>query len=315
MNTTTTAPGVAPDPLGDPQAGGSPVFGPAHVPAARVIYWSVRRELWENRWLYIAPLIVAAVALFGFTIGIGRAPLTGAAGVAVARHLMAGACAFASLVLMLTYLVVAVIYCLEALHGERRDRSILFWKSLPVSDLVTVIAKACFPLLVLPLITFAIIVVTQGVMLLIGSAVLLGRGVSPAPVWSVLALPQMWAAMLYHLISVHALYYAPIYGWLLLVSAWARRAAFLWASLPVIAGLIIERLVFDTSVFARMLLSRLTGGPAAIPFPPHGNMPMQAPTLANIGAFLATPGLWFGLAVLAVFLAAAVRLRRYQGPI
>lgn len=315
MNTTTTAAGDIPDPLGDPQPGGSPVLAPAHVPVARVIYWSVRRELWENRWLYIAPLIVAAVALFGFTIGIGRAPLAGAAGVPVAQHLMAGACDFASMVLMLTYLVVAVIYCLEALHGERRDRSILFWKSLPVSDLVTVIAKACFPLLVLPLITFAIIVVTQGVMLLIGSVVLLGRGVSLAPVWSVLALPQMWAAMLYHLISVHALYYAPLYGWLLLVSGWARRAAFLWASLPIIAVLILERLVFDTSIFARLLLSRLEGGPAAIPFPPHGNMPMQAPTLANIGAFLASPGLWIGLAIFAVFLAAAVRLRRYQGPI
>jgi ABC-2 type transport system permease protein len=226
-----------------------------------------------------------------------------------------GACNFASGVLMLTYLVVAVIYCLEALHGERRDRSILFWKSLPVSDLVTVIAKACFPLLVLPLITFAIIVVTQGLMLLIGSMVFLGRGIGPAPVWAALSLPQMWLAMLYHLISVHALYYAPIYGWLLLVSAWARRACFLWALLPVIAVLIIERLVFNTSVFAHMLVSRVMGGPGAIPFPPRGGMGMQAPTLANIGAFLATPGLWIGLAIFALFLAAAVRLRRYQGPI
>lgn len=316
MNTTTTAPADVPDPPGDPQTGGSPTFGPAHVPVLRVVYWSARRELWENRWLYIAPLIVAAVALAGFTIGFVRTPLPVASGPApVAQHLMAGAFNFASGVLMLTYLVIAAIYCLEALHGERRDRSILFWKSLPVSDLATVTAKGCLPIVILPLITFAIIVVTQGIMLLIGSAVLLGRGASPAPSWAALSLPQMWLAMLYHLISVHALYYAPFYGWLLLVSGWARRATFLWAILPIIAVLIIERLVFDTSAFAHMLLSRLAGGPAAIPFPPHGNMPMQAPTLANIGGFLASPGLWIGLAVFAILLAAAVRLRRYQGPI
>jgi hypothetical protein len=44
-------------------------------------------------------------------------------------------------------------------------------------------------------------------------------------------------------------------------------------------------------------------------------MPIQAPTLANLGAFLASPGLWLGLVVCAVLLAAAVRVRRYQGPI
>ena len=125
----------------------------------------------------------------------------------------------------------------------------------------------------------------------------------------------MWAALLYHLLTVHALYYAPIYGWMLLVSAWARRAAFLWAALPVAAVLIVERLVFNTSAFAHVLLSRLGGGPAAIPFPPPANMPMEAPTLANLEGFLASPGLWIGLAVFAAFLAGAAWLRRRQGPI
>ena len=247
------------------------------------LYWCVRRELWENRWLYIVPLIVAAVSLLAFAAGVAHLPVRAPAGGSpVSQHLIKSAFDFSSGVLMLTYLVVGVIYCLEALHGERRDRSILFWKSLPVSDLTTVLAKACVAILILPLITFAIIVVTQGIMLLMGSAVLLGRGVNLTALWVSVPLPQMWLAMLYHLMTVHALYYAPFYGWMLLVSGWARRAA---------------------------------GGPAAIPFPPRGDMPMQAPTLANLGAFLASPGLWVGLAIFALFLAAAVRLRRYQGPI
>ena len=294
-----------PDSSPEPRAGGSPAPGLAVMSPIRLFYWSVRRELWENRFLYIAPLIVAAVFLLGFVIGVVHLPLShGNASRSPAKHLLTPL-DFASLVVMLTYLVVTVVYCLGALHNERSDRSILFWKSLPVSDVTTVIAKASIPMIVLPLITFAIIVVAQGIMLLASAAAL----------WTRTPILPMWAALLYHLLTVHALYYAPFYGWLLLVSAWARRAAFLWATVPVAAVLILERLVFHTSAFAHMLLSRIGGGPAATPFPPSGNMAIQAPTLANLGAFLASPGLWTGLAVCALFLAAAVRLRRYQGPI
>ena len=94
---------------------------------------------------------------------------------------------------MLTTFVVGVFYCLDALHGERRDRSILFWKSLPVSDLTTVLSKASIPLVVLPLLTFAITVVTQWIMLLLSSAVLLGSGLSVATLWTQLSLFQMSA--------------------------------------------------------------------------------------------------------------------------
>ena len=299
----------------EPQAGGSHTFGPAALSPVRLFYWSVRRELWENRFLYVAPLIVAAVFLVGSAVGAVHVPvMPEATPRSPAAHMLATPLTLASFAIMATYLVITVVYCLGALHNERSDRSILFWKSLPVSDVTTVIAKASIPLIVLPLIAFAITVVTQGLMLLMGSAALLGRGVSGSALWTQTALLPMWAALLYHLLSVHALYYAPLYGWLLLVSAWARRAAFLWATLPVAAVLIVEKLVFNTSAFANILLSRLGGGPAAIPFPPPASMPMEGPTLANLAAFLASPGLWIGLAVFALFLAGAVRLRRYQGP-
>ena len=306
-----------PDRAPGPQASGSPTVGPVPLSPARLFYWSVARELWESRYIYVVPLIVAAVFLLAFGIGIshhsfasrgggGRAPLPSAIMMQEGFH-------FAALVLMCAYLIVAVIYCLGALHNERQERSILFWKSLPVSDLTTVMAKAAIPLLVLPLITFMVIAVTHGIMLLVASAVLLAAGGEVAALWSV-PLLSIWAQVLYHLVSVHALYYAPFYGWLLLVSGWARRAPFLWAILPIAAVMIIERLVFSTTVFAHMLLSRLAGGPVALPFPGSRHMPMQAPTLANVGAFMVSPGLWIGLAVFALLLAAAVRLRRYQGP-
>lgn len=312
----TTDSTAMPDPSSEPQADGSPAFGPAALSPARLLYWSVRRELWENRFLYIVPLIVAGLVLFGFAIGAAHFSLIRARGTpSRAVHGVVTPLDFALFTVMGTYLVLTVVYSLGALHNERGDRSILFWKSLPVSDVITVIAKASIPMLILPLITFAILVVTQGIMMLAASAVLLSKGVGGAALWMQTPLLPLWAALLYHLLTVHALYYAPIYGWLLLVSAWARRAVFLWASLPIAAILIVEKLVFNTSALADMLLSRLGGGPGAVEYPPPGSMPIQAPTLANLVAFLASPGLWIGLVVCALFLAAAVRVRRYQGPI
>ena len=149
----------------------------ATMSATRHFYWSVRRELWENRSIYIAPLAVAAVMLVGFLIAsIGRAMSLSEPAQRVA--VLSEPNDFAALLIMGTTFVVGIFYCLDALHGERRDRSILFWKSLPVSDLTTVLSKASIPLVVLPLLTFAIIVVTQLIMLLLGSAVLQGSGLS-----------------------------------------------------------------------------------------------------------------------------------------
>src|ERR1700761_8151354 len=151
---------------------------PVVIPASRRYYWSVRREFWENRSLYLAPVAVAALFLAAFLIGhnshahvhIGL-PDNAMRG----RHVDAFEQPFTvvALLLMGTTFFVAVFYSLEALHGERRDRSILFWKSLPVSDTTTVLSKACIPLVVLPVITFAITAATQWLMLMMSSAVLL----------------------------------------------------------------------------------------------------------------------------------------------
>jgi ABC-2 type transport system permease protein len=112
---------------------------------------------------------------------------------------------------------------------------------------------------------------------------------------------------------VHALWYAPIYGWLLLVSGWARRAPFLWATLPLLAIGVVEKIAFNTSHFAAMLANRISGDAAAVTVP--GGLPMDPMTHLTLGHFLSSPGLWIGLALAAAFLATAVRLRRYQGPI
>jgi ABC-2 type transport system permease protein len=280
---------------------------PVVIPASRRLYWSVRRELWENRAIYIAPLAVAVVFLVAFLIGAIHPPLKMRDAMALdpVQHqdLVEQPYTFAAFLLMGTTLIVAMFYCLEALYSERRDRSILFWKSLPVSDLTTVLAKLSIPLVILPLATFAITIVTQWIMLLLSSALMLARGQSVAPLWSHLPL--------FHVVAIHGLQFAPVYAWVLLVSSWARRAPLLWAVLPPLAIGVAEKIAFHTSHFAALLGYLLGGGPEVV----TGKMEMLPLTPIAVGEFFIYPGLWIGLAVAAAFLAAAVRLRRYREPI
>jgi ABC-2 type transport system permease protein len=132
--------------------------------------------------------------------------------------------------------------------------------------------------------------------------------------WTEVSFLQMSLLLLYHLVTVHALWHAPIYAWLLLVSSWARRAAILWATLPLVAIYFVERIAFNTSYFVALLGSRLSGGGAEA-LTAQGTFPMDPMTHLTPGNFLISPGLWIGLAMTAAFLAGAVRLRRYRGPI
>lgn len=286
------------------------------VSATQPFYWSVRRELWENRSIYIGPLAVAGVFLLGFLITVTRLPhkMRGIASLDLAhqRSVIAGPYDVAAGLLMFAWIAVGIFYCIDSLQTERRDRTILFWKSMPVSDLTTVLAKAAIPLVILPLLTIVVTLILQWIMLLLSSAALLGSGLGVATYWGRLSLMQMSLLLVYHLVTVHVLYHAPFYGWLMLVSAWARRMAFLWAVLPVLAILALERLLFNTSHFAAVLSHQLSGGSEAMTMP--GTMPIDATTHITPGHFLASPGLWIGLILTVAFLAGAVRLRRYRDP-
>lgn len=303
-----------------PEALGAQRVAPATMPWTRTFYWSVRRELWENRSIYIAPLAAASVVLAGFLISLIRLPAKMRAlsvldsmqqRSAIQQHYM-----MAAGLLMATGMIVGVFYCLDALYGERRDRSILFWKSVPVSDLTTVLSKAIIPLFVLQLLVAMITIATHTIMLLLSSVVLLGNGQSVAMLWTHVPWLQLSFLLLYHLVILHGLWHAPFYGWFLLVSSWARRAPFVWAVLPPLAIGIVEKIAFNTSYFGGLLLYQL-GGSAAMGGASEGSghAPMEMLGHFEPGTLLSTPGLWIGLVVTALFLAAAVRVRRYRGPI
>jgi ABC-2 type transport system permease protein len=186
---------------------------------------------------------------------------------------------------------------------------------LPVSDVTTVLAKASVPLVILPLLIFVITAATQWLMLLMSSLVLLASGMSVATLWANLHFWRMSWLMLYHVLTAHALWPAPIYCWLLLVSGWPRRATVLWASLPVLAIAGVEQIAFHTWHFAALVGTRLIGAAPTVASTSPEMFPTDPMTHIAPFSFLSSPGLWIGLALAAIFLAAAVRLRRYQGPI
>jgi ABC-2 type transport system permease protein len=269
----------------------------SEISRARRYYWSLRREIWEYPSIWVVPLAAATVSLLGFLISVSRLPAVTAT--KPAQFLARQPYDFAIGLIMLAAYIVAVFYSMDALYGERRDRSILFWKSLPVSDTMTVLAKLTIPMLLIPVIESVVTIATLLIMLLLNPA-------HPP-------LLRTSTLLVYHLLTVHSLWWAPLFGWLLLISAWAGRAPFVWATVPLFAISIVERIAFNTAGFQGFLNTRFSVSPEAIVA--HGKLPTDPMTRLTPDVFVTSWGLWIGLAVAAVFIAGAIRLRRYRGPI
>ncbi|HXQ13687.1 MAG TPA: hypothetical protein VN814_03585 [Caulobacteraceae bacterium] len=288
------------------------IAAPAALPWLRVFYWSVRRELWEHAAVYVAPLAVAAIALIGFGIGAFSLPdiVLAAATPGKERGLLFAPYEFVAFVGLVTSLLVAVFYSLGALQNERRDRSILFWKSLPVSDLTTVLSKATIPLVVQPLVTLAVVVVATAVMWALSMLIVLANGLDARVLLSEDLIPFVWRTLAEGLPGI-ALWYAPLYGWLMLVSAWARRVAFLWAIAPPLLVAFVEALAFHTSFVWRWLLLRMFG-----PFAFQGMRGGQPGHHWANGdpTDWASPHLWIGVMLAVAFFAGAAWLRRSREP-
>jgi ABC-2 type transport system permease protein len=195
------------------------VSDPGYSAKTRPFYWSVKRELWENRSIYIAPLIVAVVVLFGFLVSTSGLPERRRAVLlldpAKARAAIEIPYNVAAMMLIFTAFIVGVFYCLDALHGERRDRSILFWKSLPVSDEATVASKLFVGLIVVPVGTFVVALVTS---LLFAAIWNLRASFGHSPdlvLWDTVALFKVQILMLLGLM-VSILWYAPLVACLVL---------------------------------------------------------------------------------------------------
>jgi ABC-2 type transport system permease protein len=279
----------------------------------------IRREFWEHRQLWIAPLVLAvayiAVCFLPGAIHFGDGsdfPRNGSP--STGQFFFMGMQLFSTGLLYLLMSVVIFFYLTDSLYAERKDRSILFWKSLPVSDAATVLAKVAVAMLVVPV----------GVVLLSIVANLLAFGVvsvrlSDSPLqqflqWNTGTWIRLNGLLLVDVL-VLALWFLPFAGYQLLVSAWAKSNVFIWTILPPLALTFGERLVFGTWYIGKFLLSRLTVGMAgARPDAPLNAANAVEETLHRINATpqLATLELWLGVLAGALLVYGAIRIRRYR---
>ena len=291
----------------------------------RPFAWSLRREIWEHGSIYIAPAAICGVVILGFlssTVGMPHRRLqTLQLDNAHQAVVMGEPYAFAAAAIIGVAELVAWFYCLGALFNERRDRSVLFWRSLPVSDLTATLAKAAVPMAVIPLLTFVLVALTEGVILLLSTLIVAASGVSTAIPWTVGSVGQEGVLLSYEIVTA-TLWMAPVYAWFMLVSSWAKRSPFLWAVLPPAALCLLERLAFGTTKLLGLLSDRLFGAEhhalvhgAGIQFNVKGAIPPTGLAAIDLEKFVSAPGLWIGLVLAAATFAATVWMRRRRDPI
>jgi ABC-2 type transport system permease protein len=276
--------------------------------------------------LWIAPSIVAVLmVLTAFPIHLAKMDFEGAPDFADTANRLG---AFTLMIWAhtvpqyLVMVIVATFYLLDCLYTERKDRSILFWKSLPVSDATTVLSKFLVGLVILPLLVYAMAMLS-GVLFQAVWSMRVHAGSLPdiAIGWNTLAWLKVQGLMLYGLV-VCILWFAPAAAVLVLISAWARKNVFLWALLPPLIAIFVEKAAFGTRYVSGLLSYRTFYGVWDVlginPTPPeevhHGRVVSLANLFDNVemGKAFLNIDLWLGLAVAAALLVAAIRIRRYR---
>jgi ABC-2 type transport system permease protein len=296
----------------------------------------IKRELWEHRAIYVTPLaialIVAIMAITGQAVVsafdhhvsiaiVGATNLGPAERAAAVTVLMTG---ISSLLVMAMW-VLTVFYSLDALYAERKDRSILFWRSLPCTDSETVISKLLTAAVVIPLVTFVVIVATHVVVLALTSIWLGVKGADAWHlIWSAAPLASNWTATLAFVLAL-PLWLSPFIGWFLFVSAFTRRSPLLVAFLPIVILPMLEKSLLGTSLFFDAFFVRTASLPlfrglsTGDIFTYQGDewsfgdqVPSGLLSLLDLSRFFGSGSLWIGLVVCALFTTAAIYVRRYR---
>jgi ABC-2 type transport system permease protein len=310
----------------------------------------IKREYWEHRggflwtpvWLAGAILIltllgIASAEVFGSRtqvhIGLSLDELRGSIGAEdiaqVANGLDMAQLVFSGIASIGVFFV-TFFYLLGALYDDRRDRSVLFWKSLPVSDAATVAAKAVAATLLVPALALAVATLAYVAFLLVVCLWALLHGFNALP--AVLAAhPLGMFVRLLAILPVGALWALPTVGWLLFWSAWARSKPFLWAVLlpclalfanwwigllggPHVSGdlrlaAILGRLLFSVMPGSWMSSSAVSVGGVHLSFDVDDDHVLGSFDPAHIYGLLATPNLWIGVVAGLALLAAATWIR------
>lgn len=293
--------------------------------------WLIRREIWEHKAIWVAPaVVIACLVLLVVTGNVHLGPIGTVEGNAtfgafppdVQQKLLLIAYAGLALVVDMVMGIIAFFYALDSLYADRRDRSVLFWKSLPLSDSETVLSKFAVAAVVIPLVSLLGAFVAQFVVAAGGSAKLAMSGMSAGIMWQPEAiLGGMTIAFLWCVTAI--LWYAPVIAYLMLASAWAPKGPFLWAVLPPVAILLLERVVLYSQYVSDFIAGRLFGLYKLLGRREGGDVSdvdagSEVTKLSNIDLvgslkeFYSSPDLWLGVVAAGLLLAAAMWVRRYR---
>jgi ABC-2 type transport system permease protein len=297
----------------------------------------LRREIWEHRSIWITPAAVAtittllaiamvvAVAAFGEIFNPDIEKIADATVPEnIRRVALAGVLLGNTSVFLIAMWFLAIFYCLDALYAERKDKSILFWRSLPITDAETVISKLLVVFVAVPLATMAAVIVSHLLNLIIISFWLAAEGANPMRfIWGAVPLFDTWIAVATILIAI-PIWMAPLLGWFLFISAWAKRGPLLRAVLPIAILPILEYIVFRSWTLGEAILTRLSivtmpifNSIAEFGFDEDELQSMLSENISLVawldyGKFLTSIEVWSGLVVCGLFATAAVYMRRYR---
>ena len=280
----------------------------------------VQRELWEHASLWRVPailfvLVVLANLVFSNMFQFVRYTPEGVQSVVVT-----GALGSVSSIVFLVFVFLSLFYLLDCLYAERKDRSILFWRSLPVSDTEAVLAKVIIAAVVIPLIIWTTITAAHVTTLVI-------QGISGAEqagaFMGVLNLGKYWLNLLLVLFAT-VLWSMPLMCWFLFCSSWSQRTPLVMSiAIPVAIGLVDRILSLDIGLGTMMWERVPTGlgsgdlapgsgaeyllGLAGLGFNTAGEA-----GISRYGEFLMLPSLWGGLVVSATLITATIWVRRWR---
>jgi len=294
----------------------------------------LKREIWEHRSIYVTPVAIASIVTLGtlaalvFAGGFAREldlaifGATNLAGDAERKVVLTGFFIGTSWLFLFAAGVLTIFYTLDSLYAERKDKSILFWRSLPITDAEAVISKLATAVLVIPLVTIAAIVATHIVNLIVTSIWVSAKGGDAGLlIWGSVPLLDNWLAGLI-VILASAIWMSPFIGWFLFVSAFTKRAPLLMAFMPLVLIPLLEVIFLRSSVFAEAVFGR--GG--VIPL--FRGMDIEAffdedklrvneefvSLLAQLDVlkFITSASMWAGVVVCGLFVTAAIYVRRYR---
>jgi ABC-2 type transport system permease protein len=300
----------------------------------------IRRELWEHRSIYVTPLVIASIVTLGtltalvFVGGEFREELDfaifgaqNAAGDTGRKAVLTGLFVGSSWLFLLGLGVLTVFYALDSLYAERKDKSILFWRSLPVTDAETVISKLLTALLVIPAVAAVGIIVTHLINLVITSVwVSFQGGDASLLIWESVPLLDNWLAMIIVLFAL-SIWMSPFVGWFLFVSGYTRRAPLLMAFLPLVLIPMIEGIFLRSKHFAEAVWGRSASIPIFADIdierffdeenPFHGahDITKEISSLLahlDVAKFFGSVDTWIGIVVCGLLTTAAIYVRRYR---